>query len=165
MQSQHLIQSITAMNSDEIAYSSHHDYSNRLGQWYCYWISQFIVTILSLCITFCKLKIMELSIIELYLISNGMIVNNWVINYCVSNNNTLVLFRILLIIFIFENRYYIQVYYITRQWNPINIDIEWPLLYQRYLGDKMNYIFQIKLGCIVNWSMNGIIIIVLFVNR
>ena len=136
------------MNSDEIVYSSNHKYSNNSVQWYCYWKLRLIMTILSPCITFCKSKIIEILIIELYLISNGMKVNNSVINYGVSNNNTLILFRILLIIFIFGNSGYMQAYCIIRQWNQINIDIKWSLLYQRYLVYGMNYVSnRIRVFC------------------
>ena len=55
--------------------------------------------------------------IKLYLISNRMIVNNSVINFHASNNSTLILFRMLLISLILENRNYIQVYYKIRQWH------------------------------------------------
>ena len=136
------------INSDEIVYSSNHQYSNSLEQWYCYWILRFIMTILSICSTFCKLKIIQLLIIKLYSISNGMKVNNSVINYGVSNNNTLILFGILLIIFMFENSGYIQAYCIIRQWNQINIDIKWSLLYQTNLIYRMNYVSnRIRLYC------------------
>ena len=141
------------MNRDEIEYSSNHNHSNSLGQWYCYWILRFIMTILSPCITFCKLKILELLIIELHLISNGMIMNNSVIDYGVSNGNTIVLFGILLIIFIFGNKDYIQEYYTIKQWNWISINIKWSFM-----------MFQIELDCIANGSMNLIFIIALFVS-
>ena len=109
--------SILMMSSDEIVYSNHQNHSNSLGQWYCYLILQCIMRIWSLTFRFCKLKIMELLIVELYLILNGMIMNNSVINCGVSSKNTLILFRILLIILIFGNRNYIQVYYKIIQWH------------------------------------------------
>ena len=107
--------SILMMNSDEIVYSIHQNYSNSksLRQWYCFLILQCIMRIWSVLIPFSKIYIMKLLIVELYLILNGMTMNNSVINYGASSNNTLILFRILLIliILILENRSYIQVYY------------------------------------------------------
>ena len=108
--------SILTVNRDEIVHSVRYNSSNSFGQWYCYLILQCIMRILSLSITFCQWKTMELLIIESYLISNQMSMNNSVIKYGVSSNSALILFRILLIILIFENRDYIQVYYIIRQW-------------------------------------------------
>ena len=108
--------SILIVNGDEIVYSIRHNSSNSFGQWYCFLILQCIM-ILSLPIRFCKLKTMKLLSIELYLISNRMIISNLIINYVASSNSTLILFRILLIILIFENSDYIQVYYKIRQWH------------------------------------------------
>lgn len=136
----HNINSTLVMNSDKIMYSSQHNHSDSLGQWYYYFILQFFVTIFCVFITFGKLTIMKLLIIELYLILNRMITNNSVINYGVLSNNTLIIFRILLIIFVFESIDYIQIYYKIRQWNSslINIDTKWSLLHQTYLFDKMH---------------------------
>ena len=153
------------MNSDKIV-CIHHNYSNSLGQWYWYLILQIIMTSLTLSIAFCKLKIMELLIIELYFISNGLIINNSVISYGVSSNITLILFRILLIIFIFEklNMDYIRVYYNINQWHQFNIDIKSSPLYQRYLVGIMNYISNILTNRMITIKFtNGFLIQLVFV--
>ena len=122
--------SILMMSSNEIVCSIHHNYSNSLGQWYWYLILQCIMRICSLPISFSKLQIMKLLIVELYLILNGirMITNNSVINYGVSSNNTLALFRIFLIILIFDHRNYIQVYYKIMQWHLIITFCKWKIM-------------------------------------
>ena len=153
--------SILMINKDEILYSIGYNYSNSLAQWYCYLISQCIMGIWSLAIPFKKLKIIELLIVELYLTSNGMIVNKFVTIYGVSSNITLILFRILWIILILENRNYIQVYYKIRPWQyhlllQFVMIILFPILSVAFCKCKIMQLLIIELYLILNGMIMNI---------
>ena len=109
------------MNSDEIMHNSNYNYSNCLEQCYSCLVLQFIITILYLFITSYALKIVDLLISQLHLISNGilMITNNSVGNCNISSNHAL--FRIIIIICIFENR--IMFEFIIKQKHVIKLTV------------------------------------------
>ena len=147
------------MNSNEIGNNNNHNITQIVWDkgTIIFDITVYFDNVASIYYIFYKLKMMELLIID----QNEMITNNSVVNYEVSSNRAFIIFKILLIFLIFENTDYIRAYYQIKQWNQINTEMRWSLLYQRYLSDIMNYI--LSASSIGNALMNWIVIIILFV--
>ena len=147
------------MNSNEIGNNNNHNITQIVWDkgTITFDITVYFDNFASIYYIFYKLKMMELLIID----QNEMITNNSVVNYEVSSNRAFIIFKILLIFLIFENTDYIRAYYQIKQWNQINTEMRWSLLYQRYLSDIMNYI--LSASSIGNALMNWIVIIILFV--